>query len=91
MSKAVLVIDMPVACIDCPCHFAHEDGTIECGVRGMELLTDDIESFKYEDCPLLELPEKTDYPPISENSYAAGYNDCIDEITEGKKPWIKRD
>ena len=28
MSRSILVIDTPEACIDCPCHFAYEDGTV---------------------------------------------------------------
>lgn len=57
MAKAVLVMDMPVVCVDCPCHFANLDGTVKCGVCGMQLLTDDIEEFRHDECPLLSLSE----------------------------------
>lgn len=50
MSKSILVVDTPEACIDCPCHFAGESGMVMCGVEQQELLTDDIETFKPDWC-----------------------------------------
>lgn len=58
MSKSILVIDTPSVCIDCPCHFAYDTGAVDCGVNGKELLTDDIETFKPDWCPLKEIPNK---------------------------------
>ncbi len=55
MSKSVLVIDTPEACIDCPCHFTKENGMVVCGVKKKELLADDIETFKPGWCPLKEI------------------------------------
>ena len=31
MSKSILVMDTPEACIDCPCHFAEDTGRVWCG------------------------------------------------------------
>lgn len=52
--KSVLKIDTPKACIDCPCHFAGESGMVMCGVDKRELLSDDIQTFKPDWCPLRE-------------------------------------
>lgn len=55
--KSVLKINTPQVCIDCPCHFAGESGMVMCGVEKRELLSDDIETFKPDWCPLRELRE----------------------------------
>lgn len=86
MSKSILVIDTPEACIGCPCHFA-DDVMIWCGKERKEILADDIETFKPDWCPLLDLPEKM----VEENrwfseEYARGFNTCIDEILKGDEP-----
>lgn len=52
--KSILKIDTPKVCIDCPCHFAGESGMVVCGVEKRELLSDDIEAFKPDWCPLRE-------------------------------------
>ena len=54
MSKAILVIDTPECCIDCPCHFAED--IVWCGVKDQELETDDIETYKPDWCPLKPMP-----------------------------------
>lgn len=54
MSKSILVLDTPDACIDCPCHFADDGGMVWCGKENKRLLTDDIETFKPDWCPLRE-------------------------------------
>lgn len=55
--KSVLKIETPKVCIDCPCHFAGESGMVMCGVEKRELLSDDIETFKPDWCPLRESSE----------------------------------
>lgn len=55
--KSVLKIDTPKVCIDCPCHFAGESGMVICGVEKRELLSEDIETFKPDWCPLRESSE----------------------------------
>lgn len=54
MSKSILVVDTPDACIDCPCHFAYEDGIVHCGVRKKQILAEDIDTYKPGWCPLRE-------------------------------------
>lgn len=55
MSRSVLVIDTPETRIDCPCHFAEESGMVTCGVTSKELLSDDIETYKADWCPLKKI------------------------------------
>ncbi len=56
MSKSILVMDTPEACIDCPCHFTEDTGRVWCGKEKKELLIDDIETYKPTWCPLKEIP-----------------------------------
>jgi len=94
MSKSILVIDTPKACIDCPCHFA-DDVMIWCGKERKEIFSDDIETFKPDWCQLRDLPEKK--PKVKyqgngcfgineamKNSFNMGFNSCIDEILKGE-------
>lgn len=93
MSKSILVIDTPKVCIDCPCHFA-DDAMIWCGKERKEILSDDIETFKPDWCPIRDLPTKK--PKVKyhgngcfgineamKNSFNMGFNSCIDEILKG--------
>lgn len=86
MSKAILVMDMPTKCIGCPLHFVDEPN-YWCGANMKDLLTDDIETYKPEWCPLRELPQKKrTIGKESENDqlcFNGGYNACIDEIMKG--------
>ena len=86
MSKAVLVMDMPKHCIDCPCHFAGMY-TVKCGVKKKKLLTNDIETYKPDWCPLNPIPSKKDKPTKSESvaCFNSGYNACIDELLKGEE------
>ncbi len=56
MSKSILAIDTPTACIDCPCHFADVE-LVWCGIEKKELLADDITSYKPDWCPLVDVSE----------------------------------
>lgn len=85
MSKVILVMDMPMYCIDCPCHFV-DDPSIWCGVVNRDLETNDIEIYKPEWCPLREMPEKAYHPDYCDNGrYDRGWNDCIKEILKGEE------
>lgn len=71
MAKAILVIDMPDNCGNCPileyCH--NNDGKSDLNIRQ-----------KW--CPLKEVPNKQSYNGLDGyNDYTDGWNDCIDEIT----------
>lgn len=84
--KAILVLDeMPSSCIDCPCHFAGMS-TVVCGVNKKKLLTDDIETYKPDWCPLKPLPDKNPHTEnVLEIFVNTGYNACIDEILGDKE------
>ena len=83
--KAILVIDMPENCIDCPLHQRY------CGAvcRALEKEhTDDRFYQKEEWCPLRPMPNKL---PLESGSIMntfkestkykhIGWNDCLDEI-----------
>ena len=89
--KAILVLEMPKYCIDCPCHFAGMT-TVVCGVNKKKLITDDIETYKPDWCPLKPMPSKkvlsgdvADIQKMGKELMDIGYNACIDEILGDKE------
>lgn len=89
MSKAILVIDMPKNCAECPLVEIHGDEYFCIPDDFNHYLGDSYVKHSCEQrpnwCPLKEMPQKPDYPPINESSYVAGYNACIDKILEGSE------
>lgn len=83
MAKAVLVMDMPENCEDCPAMRIVNGYYICQAKRNLN------RSEKRPDwCPLRELPEKqkadTDLLTM-ENGIVAGWNACLDEILKKRK------
>lgn len=79
MSKVVLVLDMPESCD--MCDFADMiNGEMYCGVPGYGELAEDYIICRPDWCPLRELPEKKQN--ACKHGFAAGWNACIDAITE---------
>lgn len=87
MAKAVLVMDMPECCADCPCSFFERDNPILnliCGVTQ----EDAYNVGKPDWCPLQELPEKREInhnknhyiSNIWTDAKSVGWNACLDEI-----------
>ncbi len=81
MAKAVLVMDMPECCADCPCSFFERDNPILnliCGVTQ----EDAYNVGKPDWCPLRELPEKKErrIGEHGERMFRAGFNACLNEI-----------
>lgn len=81
MAKAVLVMDMPESCADCPCSFFERDNPILnliCGVTQ----EDAYNVGKPDWCPLRELPEKKErrIGEHGERMFRAGFNACLNEI-----------
>lgn len=81
MAKAVLVMDMPECCADCPCSFFERDNPILnliCGVTQ----EDAYNVGKPDWCPLRELPEKKErrIREHGERMFRAGFNACLNEI-----------
>ena len=85
MSKAMLIIDMPKKCGDCPL-YRIEAGNELCAPK---ITTTSIEgklvvAYKKPDwCPLKEVPEKQENLPA--NIYRDGWNACIDKILKGSE------
>lgn len=89
MSKAVLVMDMPECCADCPCSFFERSNSklnLICGI-----VQEDANNVGKPDwCPLRPMPEK-ETEPIDEydigKDYSEGtmdgWNACIDAIGGG--------
>lgn len=81
--KAVLVIDMPTECIECPfCRVFADDKLTETHCTWIAKTNEDGVNTRAEWCPLKSLPQKknTDFHPNI--VYANGWNDCLKEITE---------
>ena len=85
--KAILVIDIPKTCLDCPvCSLDEMDGDYICGKTGkcVEEYFDKKPSW----CPLRPLPKRNEYRADTKyenmdkysTGYADGRNDCLDEI-----------
>ena len=81
--KAILVIDMPTCCEDCPCmNWASYEDEILCGALGEELFVNDKEEvIKSKRCPLRELPDyeiNTDKANQYHQRFCNGWNAMID-------------
>lgn len=73
MRKAILVIDMPKSCDECPLMFRHEEERC-CWAEGRNSFT-----TKPGWCPLKAFPVRDDgiYSLEYSNGYQKGWNDCI--------------
>ena len=85
MSKAVLVIDMPNRCSECPLCSKDENcwGDVvsaECQMQYKGYLANDL--IKPNWCPLKILPQKTyaEFPDSYKYGFADGWNKCLEEI-----------
>lgn len=73
--KAILIIDMPVTCRECPCFYDY----LHCNAKiGLNVLGDE----RPKGCPLKPLPAKIDRYPcgVYYEGYGDGWDDCIDKI-----------
>lgn len=82
MSKAILVMDMPTCCSECPCCYVSR-----CEVFQKGITREDIYESKPNWCPLREVPQKQEYDGLMEydDIYADGFNTCIAEIMKGSE------
>ena len=86
--KAIVVIDVPKNCGECPCFYYQLDGGGYCRLLIMQQLFNENEKSKY--CPLKPMPYflSTKLYSINDDGemeceideYAKGYNACINEI-----------
>lgn len=73
--KAILIIDMPGECGECPVHgYALGMGLCNAVLRACN------KNKKPDWCPLQELPEKEEKDGRPMNRWMSGWNACIDEI-----------
>ena len=87
MNKAILIIDMPSCCDECPLfHGFYTDMT--CGANNYGINYPYPKDFKQDWCPLKLLPKKYDIEAERNKphdrdcdwEFESGYNVCIDEI-----------
>ena len=82
--KAILVIDMPSSCSECPCCYVPR-----CEVNEKALKTKEIYECKPDWCPLKPMPQKKEYKsgiePVYIYDQVKGYNACIDGILGDKE------
>lgn len=92
MSKAILVMGMPIRCLNCDCvgHINHNGKFNVCRISGDILKEDDYYKKRPDNCPLREVPEKKQIEHVEEDydggyshGFTQGYNACIDEILKG--------
>ena len=76
MSKAILVMDIPKSCYQCPCFSITKCRAYKCGT------TVEDDRKKPDWCPLRELPDKKEISHFCETStdWQKGYNTCLDDI-----------
>lgn len=83
MSKALLVIEMPVLCEDCPISYENDYRNM-CPIIGSHHNT---ENERPDWCPLIPMLQKKERSNVSNNynggyshGYVAGWNACIDTM-----------
>ena len=90
MSKAILVIDMPSRCGECPICASYQSCAFStretwCSTNGKDVELDSKPIW----CPLKEVPEKRDergtwtMDGYVEDGYTNCWNECIEEILRG--------
>jgi hypothetical protein len=83
MSKAILVIDIPDSCSECPVCASYQSCAFSireywCSTNGK-----DVEPYSKPDwCPLKPMPDKQRFNGIVDydNDYLYGWNACINKI-----------
>lgn len=94
MAKAMLIMDMPSSCLDCPCSKFNPNIKTECRweceANGMELSEIALDIERPILCPLREVPQKKEVLKREQYefgniglAFTEGYNACIDEILGG--------
>lgn len=95
MSKAVLVLDMPQTCKDCPLNYSNDCDDSVCIPTENLIYPEWIEENRKPDwCPLYELPQKKNVAKDLLDGqrmpayYEMGWNACVEELANmGGKAW----
>lgn len=80
--KAILVIDMPERCWDCPYGHDKWDGEFKC-LLDMKTKNNVSSDERSQECPLKPMPkEKNGSPhnPVGNAVWESGWNACLKEI-----------
>ena len=78
MSKGIIVVDkIPETCIECKFSVGYGYSIPFCKAKGEFAHTD-----KPSWCPIRPMLKKSEIDPLGENSYLAGWNDCISYIED---------
>ena len=81
MKKAILVIDMPKCCNQCPICATYQQGSSSVREYWCPIDGNDVEPLsKPSWCPLKELPQRDREYDWYEHERERGWNDCINEI-----------
>ena len=87
MAKAVLVMDMPERCADCPLRSSEKTSYVCCYLTLKNISSTDYYDKKPDWCPLRELPEREEELPVEKyefgglgKAFTSGWNTCLDEI-----------
>ena len=82
MAKAVLVMDIPERCADCPLRSSEKTSYLCCYLTLKNISSTDYYDKKPDWCPLRELPEKKErrIGEHGERMFRAGFNACLNEI-----------
>lgn len=87
MAKAVLVMDMPERCADCPLRSSEKTSYVCCYLTLKNISSTDYYDKKPDWCPLRELPEKipeskSEYEKVTTSVKRIGWNECLDTMLE---------
>jgi hypothetical protein len=83
MSKAILVVEMPNSCSECPLFCGHYSDMCCGGLNNRSINYPYPDNFRQDWCPLQEPPEREESSCCFdwfEDGYAQGWNACLDEI-----------
>ena len=81
MNKAILVIDMPNSCKECPLFGGNYADMCCKGMNNRGINYPYPEDFRQDWCPLKPVPEYCVYFG-GDDDYADGYNACLEDILE---------
>ena len=87
MSKAVLVMDMPSSCDECPLFGSHYSD-MTCKANGRSINYPYPKDERQDFCPLRDFPKKDNksyFPDEYSDGHRDGYNACIDELLKGEE------
>ena len=91
MSKAVLVLDMPQTCKECPLNYSNDCDDSVCVPTENLIYPEWIEENRKPDwCPLYSLPEKRetvcyqgeDWLSVDTKKRNEGWNACVEELAK---------